>query len=61
MDRSAETIRAYAGFVTGKEGMFCSHSPATVGRVVEHGARRAEHQVRLVTRCETIDDLLVEA
>jgi lon-related putative ATP-dependent protease len=63
MDRSPETIRAYAGFVSGQvraHGLLPFASDA-VGRVVEHGARLAEHQERLVTRFETIDDLLVEA
>jgi predicted ATP-dependent protease len=63
MERSPETIAAYAGFVSGRvqgRGLL-PFTQDGVGRVVEYGARLANHQERLSTRLEAIDDLLVEA
>jgi len=63
MPRSAETVRAYASFVTAhvQERKLLPFANDAVARIVEHGARLAEHQQRLVTRFEAIGDLLVEA
>ena len=63
MDRSPETMLAYAAFVSGQvnaHGLLPFGSDA-VARVIEHGARLAEHQARLATSFEAIDDLLVES
>jgi predicted ATP-dependent protease len=63
MDRSPETMQAYAAFVSGQvkaHGLLPFGSDA-VARVIEHGARLAEHQARLATSFEAIDDLLVES
>jgi predicted ATP-dependent protease len=63
MDRSPETIRAYAAFVAGRtrECKLLPFGADAVARVVEQGARLAEHQQRLATRFASIEDLLVEA
>jgi predicted ATP-dependent protease len=63
MNRSPETVRAYAGFVSGRVRAhdLLPFTVDAVGRVVEYGARLAEHQERLATRFEAIDDLLIEA
>ena len=63
VDRSPETIHAFAAFVTGRArdcGLLSLNDDA-VARVIEHCARLAEHQDRLTTRFERIEQLLVEA
>jgi hypothetical protein len=63
MERSAATIAAYAGFVSGqvRAHALLPFAADAVARVIEYGARLAEHQERLSTHFEAIDDLLVEA
>jgi predicted ATP-dependent protease len=63
MPRAPETMRAYAAFISGQvhsRGLLPFGANA-VARVIEHGARLAEHQDRLATRFEAISDLLVES
>jgi predicted ATP-dependent protease len=62
MPRTPETLQAYAPFVTGhaRARELLPFGNDAVARVIEHGARLAEHQDRLATRFETIGDLLVE-
>jgi predicted ATP-dependent protease len=63
MPRSPETLQAYAAFVSGHAHArkLLPFGNDAVARVIEHGARLAEHQERLATRFESIGDLLVEA
>ncbi|HEY1296806.1 MAG TPA: AAA family ATPase [Chloroflexota bacterium] len=63
MPRTEETVKAYAGFVSGhaRARNLLPFGSDAVARVIEHGARLAEHQDRLATRFEAIGDLLVEA
>ena len=63
MPRTPETLQAYAQFVSGhaRARKLLPFGKDAVARVIEHGARLAEHQDRLATRFETIGDLLVEA
>jgi predicted ATP-dependent protease len=63
MDRTPETIRSYAAFVSTqvRECGLLPFARDAVARVVEHGARLAEHQDRLATRFGIIEHLLVEA
>jgi predicted ATP-dependent protease len=63
MQRSPEAMRAYAAFISGQvqaRGLLPFGADA-VARVIEHGARLAEHQERLATRFQTISNLLVES
>ncbi|HYW87059.1 MAG TPA: Lon-insertion domain-containing protein [Chloroflexota bacterium] len=63
MDRSTDAIQAYAAFIASRT-RGCGLLPFTssaVARVVEHGARLAEHQDRLATRFQGIQELLVES
>jgi len=63
MDRSDESIRAYAAFISGQvhaRGLLAFSNDA-VSELVEYGTRLVEHQQRLAARFELIDDLLVEA
>lgn len=63
MDRTAECVRLYAGFISSRvreEGLRQFHKSA-VARVVEHGSRLVEHQGKLSTRFIEIADLVTEA
>jgi predicted ATP-dependent protease len=63
MDRSAESIRAYAAFVSQQvhaHGLLPFDQTA-VARVIEHAARLVEHQARLATHFSAVADLVVEA
>jgi hypothetical protein len=63
MDRTPESVRAYAAFVrrqVGEHGL-PEFDVEAVARVVEHAARLAEHQQRLATRFNAVVDLLLEA
>jgi predicted ATP-dependent protease len=63
MGRSPETVRAYAGFISKRvrEHGLRPFAADAIGRVIEYGARLAEHQERLATSFEAIDDLLIES
>ncbi|HEX8967849.1 MAG TPA: ATP-binding protein, partial [Chloroflexota bacterium] len=63
MPRSPDTMHAYAAFVSGQaraRGLLAFGADA-VARIIEQGARLAEHQERLATHFEAIGDLLVES
>ena len=63
MDRSPESIRSYAEFVTlqaTEHGLMPFHREA-VAEIVEESARMAEHQGRLVTRFDVISNIAIEA
>ncbi|MBI4492947.1 MAG: AAA family ATPase [Chloroflexi bacterium] len=63
MDRSPASIQAYAAFVGNQvrtHGLLAFDKDA-VARVIEYGARLAEHQGRLATRFNTVAELVVEA
>ncbi|MFN0070109.1 MAG: Lon protease family protein [Chloroflexota bacterium] len=62
MTRSPETIRAYAEFVAlqaAEEHLLPFHRSAIV-EIIEHSARLAEHQERLLAQFNTIANLIVE-
>jgi predicted ATP-dependent protease len=63
MPRTQDTMHAYAAFVSGqvRARELLPFRADAVARVLEHGARLAEHQDRLATCFETISNLLVEA
>jgi predicted ATP-dependent protease len=63
MPRTQETLQAYAAFVSGhaRARKLLPFGNDAVARLIEQGARLAEHQERLATRFESIGDLLVEA
>jgi lon-related putative ATP-dependent protease len=63
MDRLPDTIQAYAAFVSGQvrlNNLLPVHRDA-VARIVEHGARLAEHQQRLATRFNAVSEIVLEA
>ncbi len=63
MPRTEENVQAYAAFVATRcqeEGLW-PFDRAAVAKVVEHGARLAEHQKRLTARFGAVADLLREA
>ncbi len=63
MPRTEENLQAYAAFVATRcheEGLL-PFDPSAVAKVVEHGARLAEHQKRLTARFGAVADLLREA
>jgi predicted ATP-dependent protease len=63
VERSTDSIHAYATSVTAR-ARECGLLPLAndaLARVMEHSARLAEHQDRLTTRFEDVEDLLVEA
>lgn len=63
MDRSDESIRAYASFVSNQVRLhgLVPFGKDAVARIVEHGARLADHQDRLSTEFDAIAELVVEA
>jgi lon-related putative ATP-dependent protease len=63
MDRTAETERAYAMFVSSivEQDKTLPFDRGAVARIVEYGSRIADHQDRLSTRFGEIADLIREA
>ncbi|MFC1549415.1 Lon protease family protein [Nitrospirota bacterium] len=63
MDRSGDTVRKYAEFISAKcndEGML-HFDPSGVATVVEYGSRLADHQGKLSSRFSAVADILREA
>ncbi|HZT07338.1 MAG TPA: AAA family ATPase [Chloroflexota bacterium] len=63
MDLSVETQSAYAAFVSSRVRALklLPFRKDAVARILEQGARLVEHQSRLTTRFEAIDEIVVEA
>lgn len=63
MDRTPETVAAYAGFVSRqvREQHLLPFAAGAVAAIVEHGARLIEHQERLTTRFAVVSEVIVEA
>ncbi|GAB4368153.1 MAG: ATP-binding protein [Deltaproteobacteria bacterium] len=63
MERTEETIRLYAAFVSAKvrEGNLLPVDRSGVARIVEHGSRLAEHQEKISSRFSEISNLIREA
>jgi len=63
MDLEAASIRSYAGFVSksARARGLLPFGKDAVGAIVEAGARAAEHQGRLSTRFDEIEEIVVEA
>jgi predicted ATP-dependent protease len=63
MDRSPESIRAYAAFVSSQvhDHNLAPFGKDAVARVIEYGARLVDHQDRLATRFNIVAELVVEA